>query len=61
MIDEGMETTLQVPGRLEVSRVDHRRIFEAIKERKGALAAATAANHIDGAKNAAMTRLRQTS
>jgi GntR family transcriptional repressor for pyruvate dehydrogenase complex len=56
-----METTLQVPGRLEVSRVDHRRIFEAIKERKGALAAATAANHIDGAKNAAMTRLRQTS
>jgi len=59
MIDEGMETTLQVPGRLEVSRSDHYRVFEAIKGRNTEVAAAAAAIHIDGAKNAAMKRLRQ--
>jgi len=59
MIDEGMETTLQVPGRLEVSRSDHYRVFEAIKGRNTEVAAAAAAIHINGAKNAAMKRLRQ--
>ena len=59
MIDEGMETTLQVPGRLEISRNDHYRVFEAIKDRNTEVAAAAAAIHIDGAKNAAMKRLRQ--
>ncbi|MBU6515740.1 MAG: FadR family transcriptional regulator [Acidobacteriota bacterium] len=61
MIDEGMETTLQVPGRLEISRNDHHRVFAAIKEGNADMAAASAAIHIDGAKNAAMKRLRQTS
>jgi GntR family transcriptional regulator, transcriptional repressor for pyruvate dehydrogenase complex len=61
MIDEGMETTLQVPGRLEISRNDHHRVFEAIKERNADMASASAAIHIDGAKNAAMKRLRQPS
>ncbi|NNN07568.1 MAG: FadR family transcriptional regulator [Acidimicrobiaceae bacterium] len=59
MIDEGMETTLQVPGRLEISRNDHHRIFAAIKERNPEMASASAAIHIDGAKSAAMKRLRQ--
>ncbi len=61
MIDEGMETTLQVPGRLEISRNDHHRVFAAIKEGNADMAAASAAIHIDGAKNAAMKRLRQPS
>lgn len=61
MIDEGMETTLQVPGRLEISRNDHHRVFAAIKEGNADMAAASAAIHIDGAKNAAMMRLRQPS
>ena len=59
MIDEGMETTLQVPGRLEISRNDHHRVFEAIKQRNADMASASASVHIDGAKNAAMKRLRQ--
>lgn len=57
MIDEGMETTLQVPGRLEISRNDHHRVYEAIKSRNAEMASAQAAIHIDGAKNAAMKRL----
>ena len=61
MIDEGMETTLQVPGRLEISREDHHRIFESIKKRNAEAANEAAAVHIAGAKNAAMTRLRQDS
>ena len=61
MIDEGMETTLQVPGRLEISRNDHHRVFAAIKEGNADMAAASAAIHIDGAKNSAMKRLRQPS
>ena len=59
MIDQGMETTLQVPGRLEISRNDHHRVFASIKEGNAEMAAASAAIHIDGAKNAAMKRLRQ--
>jgi len=59
MIDEGMETTLQVPGRLEISRDDHHRVFEAIKARNADMASASATIHIDGAKNAAMKRLSQ--
>ena len=61
MIDAGMETTLQVPGRLEISRNDHHRIVAAIREGNAEMAAASAAIHIDGAKNAAMKRLRQPS
>lgn len=61
MIDEGMETTLQVPGRLEISRNDHHRVFAAIKEGNADMAAASAAVHIDGAKSAAMKRLREPS
>lgn len=59
MIGEGMETTLQVPGRLEISRGDHRRIFEAIRDRDPEAASAAAARHIEGAKDAAWNRLRQ--
>jgi GntR family transcriptional repressor for pyruvate dehydrogenase complex len=59
MIGEGMETTLQVPGRIKVSRVDHRRIFEAIRDHDPEAAGAAAAVHIEGAKDAAWKRLRQ--
>ncbi|MEO9181292.1 MAG: FCD domain-containing protein, partial [Acidimicrobiales bacterium] len=61
MIGEGMETTLQVPERFKVSRVDHRRIFEAIRDHDPVAAAAAAATHIEGAKDAAWNRLRQQS
>jgi GntR family transcriptional regulator, transcriptional repressor for pyruvate dehydrogenase complex len=59
IIDEGMETTLRVPGRLEVSRNDHHRIFDAICAHDSEAAATAAQSHIEGARNAALGRLRQ--
>ncbi len=59
MIGEGMETTLRVPERLTMSRVDHRRIFDAIRDHDPAAAASAAASHIDGAREAAVTLLGQ--
>jgi GntR family transcriptional repressor for pyruvate dehydrogenase complex len=61
IIDKGMETTLQVPGRLEMSRNDHRRIFEAICDHDTDAAAKAADSHIEGTRTAAMERLRQPS
>jgi GntR family transcriptional repressor for pyruvate dehydrogenase complex len=61
IIDQGMETTLQVPGRLEMSRNDHRRIFDAICDHDTDAAAKAAESHIEGTRTAAMERLRQPS
>ncbi|MDE3082210.1 MAG: FadR family transcriptional regulator [Acidobacteriota bacterium] len=59
MIGEGMETTLRVPDRLKISRIDHRRIFDAIRDHDAEAAAAAAEGHIDGAREAAQRLLGQ--
>lgn len=61
MMAEGMETTLKVPGRLERSRDDHRAIFEAIRDHDPEAAQVAAASHILGAKEAALSRIRNVS
>jgi GntR family transcriptional repressor for pyruvate dehydrogenase complex len=61
IIDEGMETTLQVPGRIEISRNDHRQIFDAISHHDPDAASKAAGSHIQGTRTAAMERLRQPS
>lgn len=58
MLDAGMETTLTLPGRLERSREDHRRLFDAIRNHDPEAARAAAASHIFGAREAAFARIR---
>jgi len=50
MIGSGMETTLSIPGRVEVARSDHRRIFAAIAAHDDQAAAAAMRDHISGAR-----------
>lgn len=56
---EGMETTLRVPGRLEKSRRDHKRILDAIVAGDPVAARRAARAHIDGARQAALHRHQQ--
>lgn len=58
ILARGMETTLQIPGRLERSRNDHRRILEAVLASEPSAARRAAAAHIRGARKAAFARLR---
>ncbi|KRE81445.1 FadR/GntR family transcriptional regulator [Arthrobacter sp. Soil764] len=56
---EGMETTLRVPGRLEKSRRDHKRILDAILAGDPVAARRAARIHIEGARRAALERRKQ--
>lgn len=58
MLAAGMETTLKIPGRVAVAGADHRRIFEAIVARDADAARAAIRDHIAGASEAAMARVR---
>jgi GntR family transcriptional repressor for pyruvate dehydrogenase complex len=58
ILARGMETTLQLPGRLENSRRDHRRILDAVLSGDPAAARRAAAAHIKGARTAALTRVQ---
>ncbi len=58
MLAAGMETTLTIPGRVGQSRRDHRAIFEAIARRDPDAARAAALGHIEGARDAAVERVR---
>jgi len=49
-----MDTTLQIPGRLEKSRDEHRYILEALLAGDSAAARRAARSHIRGARNAAL-------
>ncbi|GAB3393834.1 FadR/GntR family transcriptional regulator [Humibacter soli] len=57
ILAEGMETTLQIPGRLEQSREDHQRILNAVLEGDPVAAREAAARHVDGARRAALSRV----
>jgi GntR family transcriptional repressor for pyruvate dehydrogenase complex len=50
-----METTLQVPGRLEKSRRDHKQILDALLAGDPAAAKRAAKTHIRGARTAALS------
>ncbi|MGB3376197.1 MAG: FCD domain-containing protein [Microbacterium sp.] len=58
LLATGMATTLQVPGRLEKSRTDHREIYEAIVAGEPAVARRAIRKHIRGARKAALDRMR---
>ena len=49
-----METTLRLPGRLEISRSEHYSILEAIAAGNGELAALLTRQHISGARQTAL-------
>ena len=61
MLASGMETTLKIPGRVPVAGADHRRIFEAIVARDADAARAAVRDHIMGARDAAMNRIKEES
>jgi GntR family transcriptional repressor for pyruvate dehydrogenase complex len=58
MLARGMETTLRVPGRLEKSRRDHKRILDALLAADSTAARRAVAAHIRGARQAALMRVR---
>ncbi|GAA4617332.1 MULTISPECIES: FadR/GntR family transcriptional regulator [Saccharopolyspora] len=57
ILARGMQTTLQLPGRLERSRRDHARIHEAVIAGDPVAARRAAKAHIDGARRAALKHL----
>jgi GntR family transcriptional regulator, transcriptional repressor for pyruvate dehydrogenase complex len=59
MVVSGMETTLQIPGRIEIAREDHERIYTALAEHDVAGARRAARAHIRGAHAAAVRRVDQ--
>lgn len=59
MLNTSMETTLRLPGRLEVSRHDHEAIFAAIESGDAQAAERAAALHIMGAYHASGSANRQ--
>lgn len=61
ILSRGIETTLRVPGRLEKSRVEHRRILDAILAGDPAAARRAVRAHIRGARKAALQRLHEES
>jgi GntR family transcriptional repressor for pyruvate dehydrogenase complex len=58
LLASGMETTLAIPGRLESSEEDHRRLFRAIAAHDPERARSAVRRHVEGARAAAMARIR---
>ncbi len=58
MLAAGMETTLAVPGRLGQSRRDHFSLVAAIRRGDAEAARAAARQHIEGSRQAALSRVR---
>jgi GntR family transcriptional regulator, transcriptional repressor for pyruvate dehydrogenase complex len=54
-----METTLRLPGRIEISRKEHEAILKAIEDRDGELAASLSRAHITGARRTALAEAKQ--
>lgn len=59
MLAAGMQTTLEIPGRLESSRAEHGRILAALRSGDAAAARTAARRHIRGARAAALHRVRE--
>jgi GntR family transcriptional repressor for pyruvate dehydrogenase complex len=58
LLSRSMETTLRVPGRMEKSRHDHRRILEAISAGDKVAARRAVKIHVQGVRKAALERVR---
>ncbi len=54
LIMSGMETTLLIPGRLDISRSEHERIYDALAEHRPAAARKAVRLHVRGAHRAAV-------
>lgn len=54
ILAKGMDTTLQIPGRLEKSRTEHHHILEALLAGDSAAARRAARSHIRSARSAAL-------
>ncbi|WP_028921580.1 FadR/GntR family transcriptional regulator [Pseudonocardia acaciae] len=61
ILARGMETTLQIPGRLQHSRREHERILDALVSGDPAAARRAASAHIQGARKAALKRVQDSS
>lgn len=57
MVLSGMQTTLQINGRVPIARRDHERIYAALAAGDPAAARTAARAHIRGARTAALSRL----
>lgn len=57
MVLSGMETTLLIPGRTDIARADHERIFAALAARDVSAVRRAVRSHIRGAHNAASRRV----
>lgn len=57
LMRKGMQTTLEVPGRVEQSRIDHTRILRALLSGDAVDAVEAAQAHIHGARDAANQRI----
>jgi GntR family transcriptional repressor for pyruvate dehydrogenase complex len=60
LLSTGMKTTLDIPGRLERSRRDHKRILTAILAGDPAAARRAASAHVRAARTAALRRVEET-
>jgi GntR family transcriptional regulator, transcriptional repressor for pyruvate dehydrogenase complex len=58
ILPRGMETTLQIPGRLDKSRPEHERILNALLAGDPVAARRAMSAHIRGARKAALTRVQ---
>jgi len=59
MVLSGMQTTLLIEGRIEISRQDHERIYQALADGDAAAARRAARAHIRGAHSAALRRVER--
>lgn len=59
MVISGMQTTLQITGRVAIARRDHERIFAALAASDPGAARVAARGHIRGARAAAMRQLER--
>lgn len=59
MVRSGMQTTLLIEGRIEISRQDHERIYEALSTQDAVAARRAARSHIRGAHAAALRRVER--
>lgn len=61
ILNEGMQTTLMIPGRIERSRADHQRILEALLAGRKKAARDAAVSHVRAARDSALLRLHEQS
>ena len=54
-----METTLRLPGRSDISRIEHHEILIAIENRDGELASKLTLQHITGARKTALADVKK--